>query len=432
MNYKEIYNQKLLDIEGVLSKIESGDSVVVGMAAAEPVGLLSNLHLIRDRVQDVTVVSCLLLMEYEYYKYVDKEHSPFRSETWYLGNYERALFKEGRATYIPNNLHMAATDLMQARRVNIYCGSATPMDDKGCMSLALGNVYEKDILEHADMVILEINENLPRTHGDTVIHINDVDFLYEYNTPLIEVPSAEASEVEKKIGEFIADLIENGSTIQLGIGGIPNAIAQFLTDKKELGVHTELMTEGIVDLIEAGVITNSQKSLWKDKCIASFVMGTQRLYDFVDNNLAVEVHRGRIVNDPYVVAKNKKMVSINTALSVDLTGQVCSEAFGHQQYTGTGGQLDMHRGAIMSEGGKAIIAMRSSVKNDTISTIVPTLAQGSFVTIPRHDVDYIITEYGVAHLRGKSLRERTLEMIRIAHPNFRDYLKTEAEKLGFI
>ncbi|HPZ45114.1 MAG TPA: acetyl-CoA hydrolase/transferase C-terminal domain-containing protein [Coprothermobacter proteolyticus] len=432
MDYKETYKQKLLDIEGVLSKVKSGDSIVVGMAAAEPVGLLSNLHLIRDRVRDVTVVSCLLLKDYEYYKYVDKQDSPFRSETWYLGEYERALFKEGKSSYIPNNLHMAASDRIQAKEINIYSGSATPMDSRGYMSLSLGNVYEKDILEHADTVILEINGNLPRTHGDTVVHINDVDFIYEYNAPLIEVPSAEASEVDKRIGEFIADLIEDGATIQLGIGGIPNAIAQFLVDKKDLGLHTELMTEGVVDLIEAGVITNSQKTLWKDKCIASFVMGTKRLYDFVDNNLAVEVHRGRIVNDPYVVAKNKKMVSVNTALSVDLTGQVCSEAFGPQQYTGTGGQLDMHRGAIMSEGGKAIIAMRSSVKNNTISTVVPTLAPGSFVTVPRHDVDYIITEYGVAHLRGKSLRERAVEMIEIAHPDFRDWLRMEAKKFGFI
>ncbi len=432
MSYKEQYKTKLLDIEGILLRINSKDNIVVGLGASEPVGFLSNLHLIKDKVKEVNIISCLLLKEYEFYKYVDKENSPFKLESWYLGNFERALYKQGRATFIPNNLHAASTDKMQASKINIFVGIATPMDEHGFFSLSLGLVYEKDMIENADIVILEVNENLPKTFGDTHVHISEVDYVFENNAPLIEVPSIEASDVERKIGEHIASLIEDGSTIQIGIGGIPNAITKFLYEKKELGIHTEMMTEGMVDLIEKGIVTNSRKAMWKGKTIAAFIMGTNKLYDYVNENIAVEIHRGRVVNDPYIVARNEKMISINTSLQVDLTGQVCSESFGWEQYTGTGGQLDMHRGAVMSKGGKGIIALRSTVKNDTISTIVPYLPLGSFVTIPRQDVDYIVTEFGIAHLRGKTLRERVLEMVKISHPNFHDYLLSEAHKMNII
>lgn len=432
MNYFEEYKKKLLDIDGILSKVKSKDSIVVGLGASQPVGFLSNLHRIKDSVEDVTVISCLLLKEYEFYKFLGKENTPFRLESWYLGNFERELYRNGKATFIPNNLHAAAIDKIRERKINVFVGTATPMDRHGYFSLSLGLVYEKEMVENADLVILEINENLPKTFGDTSVHISEVDFIFENNAPLLEVPSVEATEIEGRIGGFIADLIEDGSTIQLGIGGIPNAITKFMMEKKDLGIHTEIMTEGMVDLIEKGIVTNSRKTLWKGKTIAAFVMGTKKLYDYVNENIAVEIHRGSTVNDPYIVARNEKMISINTSLQVDITGQVCSESLGFQQYTGTGGQLDMHRGAVMSRGGKGIIALRSAVKNDTISTIVPILSLGSFITVPRQDIDYIVTEFGVAHLRGKSLRDRVLEMIKIAHPNFRDYLKNEANKMNLL
>jgi acyl-CoA hydrolase len=432
MNYYDEYKRKLVDVNGALSKLKSNDTVVVGLGASQPVGFLSNLHSVKDKIRNVNIISCLLLKEYEFYKFVDKENAPFNLESWYLGNFERELFKQGRGTFIPNNLHAAAIDKISERKINVFVGTATPMDKHGYFSLSLGLVYEKDMIENADIVILEVNENLPKTFGDTSVHISEVDYVFEYNTPLLEVPSIEATEIESKIGGFIADLIEDGSTIQLGIGGIPNAITKFIMDKKELGIHTEMMTEGMVDLIESGIVTNSRKTLWKGKTIAAFIMGTKKLYDYVNENIAVEIHRGRVVNDPYIVARNDKMVSINTSLQVDLTGQVCSESFGFQQYTGTGGQLDMHRGAVMSKGGKGIIALRSSVKNDTISTIVSLLPLGSFITVPRQDIDYIVTEHGVAHLRGKSIKGRALEMIKVAHPNFRDYLLIEAKKMNLI
>ena len=432
MNYYDEYKRKLVDVNDALSKLKSNDTVVIGLGASQPVGFLSNLHSVKDKIRNVNIISCLLLKEYEFYKFVDKENASFNLESWYLGNFERELFKQGRGTFIPNNLHAAAIDKISERKINVFIGTATPMDKHGYFSLSLGLVYEKDMIENADVVILEVNENLPKTFGDTSVHISEVDYVFEYNTPLLEVSSIEATEIESKIGGFIADLIEDGSTIQLGIGGIPNAITKFIMDKKELGIHTEMMTEGMVDLIESGIVTNSKKTLWKGKTIAAFIMGTKKLYDYVNENIAVEIHRGRVVNDPYTVARNDKMVSINTSLQVDLTGQVCSESFGFQQYTGTGGQLDMHRGAVMSKGGKGIIALRSSVKNDTISTIVSLLPLGSFITVPRQDVDYIVTEFGVAHLRGKSIKSRALEMIKVAHPNFRDFLLNEAKKMNLV
>jgi acyl-CoA hydrolase len=285
------------------------------------------------------------------------------------------------------------------------------------------------MVENIDMVVLEVNENLPWTLGDTQVHISDVDFVVENNAPLIELPYIEPGEVEDKIGENVAELIEDGSTLQLGIGGIPNAITHHLKDKKDLGIHTEMFTDGMVDLFRDGVITNKEKSLWKGKMVGTFALGTQKLYDFIDKNLAVEFQQGKVTNDPCVLGQNHKMVSVNTALQVDVTGQVCSEAIGNKHYSGTGGQVDTHRGAQRSEGGKGIIALRSTVKNGQYSTILAQLPLGSKITLGRNDIDYVVTEYGVAHLKGKSIRDRVDAMISIAHPKFRDEIREKANEL---
>ncbi|MCD6167999.1 MAG: acetyl-CoA hydrolase/transferase family protein [Caldisericia bacterium] len=432
MNVKEIYKRKLVSIEEALSKIKSNDTVVVALGPSQPPGLLSHLHLIKDRVENVKLITCLLLREYEFYRFVDKENAPFKMESWYLGAFERDLYKKGKITYIPNNLHAAGTDKIDSEKIDVFIGTGTPVDEKGFLSLSLSLVYEKEMIEKAKTVIIEINENLPRTFGDTQLNIEYVDYFVEYNSPLLEFPSIEPTEVEKRIGENISELIEDGSTLQLGIGGIPNAITKFLVDKRDLGIHTEMLTDGMVDLFYKGVITNQRKSVWKGKMVGTFAMGTKKLYDFIDNNISIELLRGSVVNDPYIVSKNEKMVSINTSLMVDLSGQVCSESFGVKQYTGTGGQLDTHRGAVLSKGGKGIIALRSTVKNETISTIVPALPEGSYITVPRQDVDYVVTEYGVAHLRGKSVRDRALSLIKIAHPKFREKLLFEAKKLNIV
>jgi len=432
MNHLELYKNKLISIDQLLEKIKSNDTIVVGLGGAQPFGFLENLHKIKDRVEGVKIITCLLLKDYEFLKYSGKENSSFIVESWYLSDFERKVYNEGRLTFIPNNLHRAGIEKIRNEKIDYYIGTATPMDEKGFFSLSLSLVYEKEMIENARYSVLEINENLPKTFGDTNINIKDVSFVTEFHIPLVEFPFIEPSEVERKIGEYISDLIEDGSTIQLGIGGIPNAITKFIMEKKNLGIHTEMITDGMVDLIEKGVVTNKEKTLWKDKTIGAFALGTKKLYDFINNNLSVEIHRGSVVNDPYIVRKNNKMVSINTSLTVDLTGQVCSESFGPKQFTGTGGQLDMHRGAQMSKGGMGIIALRSTAKNGTVSTIVPTLPEGSYVTVPRQDVDIIVTEFGVAKLKGKSIKDRALSIINIAHPDFRDKLIFEAKKLNIL
>ena len=291
---------------------------------------------------------------------------------------------------------------------------------------------EKQLIESADLVVLEINQNLPWTLGDTQIHLSEVDYLVENHVPLMQLPVGPPSKEEELIGGYIADLIEDGSTLQLGIGGIPNAITPFLLKRKDLGIHTEMFTDGMVDLYNAGVITNRRKTQWRGKMVGAFALGTQKLYDFVDNNLGVEFQQGRITNDPVVIGRNYRMKSINTALQVDVLGQVCSQSIGYKHFSGTGGQLDTHRGAQLSDGGRGIIALRSTAKNGQLSTIVPTLSPGAEVTVPSQDADTIVTEYRVADLKGLSLFDRALALIRIAHPDFRDQIKDEVIRLGIV
>lgn len=428
---KELYKQKLISIPEAVWMVQSNQSICTAMAASEPPGLMSALGSIKDRVENVTVITTLAMRPYDFFSKPEmKGH--FRMETWFMGDAARAAHQYGTVSYIPNNLHEAGPRRAMHLPPDIFWGTASPMDKHGYFSLSLGVTYEKVMVEKAETVVLEINENLPRTYGDTMVHISEVDYIVENTTPLPELPPIQPSHEEKLIGQHIAELIEDGSTIQLGIGGIPNAIAQFLLDKKDLGVHTELLTDGMVDLWEAGVITNRKKTLWPGKMVGCFALGTKKLYDFLDNNLAVELQQGPVTNNPYIIARNAKMISINTSLQVDLTGQVCSESMGHIQYSGAGGQADTHRGAQMSPGGKAFIALRSTAKKGTISTIVPQLAPGANVTLTRNDVDYVVTEFGVAHLKGRCVADRAESLIGIAHPDFREELRKEARRLGLI
>jgi acyl-CoA hydrolase len=256
-----------------------------------------------------------------------------------------------------------------------------------------------------------------------------VDVIVENHKKIPALPAVEPTEKDKLIGQFIADLVEDGSTIQLGIGGIPNAAALCLMNKRDLGVHTEMLSDAIVDLVEAGAVTGRAKTLWKDKMVATFAFGSQKLYSFIDNNPAIEMQRGCIVNDPFIVAQNHKMVSINTTLQVDLVGQCCSEAIGFRQYSGSGGAADTAVGAQRSAGGKSIMALYSTVKEDSLSSIVPVLAPGAPVTLARNDVDYVVTEYGIAALRGTNIKERVDKLIAVCHPKFKDSLREEATKM---
>lgn len=427
MDYKEQYKRKLINVEEALGKVKSGDELVVAMAGAEPKSFLERLHEIKDRVEDVSVVTCLNMGDYKFCSEPEME-GHFLNETWFYSPLTRKAHSSGTATFIPNHLHLSAIKRLDYKKPNIFIGTATPMDKHGYFSLSLSVTYERDYIEKADIVILEINDKLPRVYGDTAVHISEVDFVYENSVEVPELAIVEPSQKDMVIGNYIADLVEDGSTIQLGIGGIPNAVAKALVNKKDLGVHTEMITDGMYDLYEAGVITNRRKTLHKNKLIGTFALGTKKLYDFIDDNLAVELKRGSYTNDPYVIGQNYKMVSINTSLQIDLTGQCCSESLGSKQYSGTGGQSDTAVGAQNSLDGKSIIALYSTAKKDTISTIVPFLTLGAVVSFSRNDVDYVVTEYGVAPLRGRSVRERVNNLISIAHPNFKEELKREAQK----
>jgi len=350
------------------------------------------------------------------------------NENWFYGAPDRKAHPEGRVSYTPNNLHSAAVDKLHATKnhVDVYIGTATPPNPEGYLSLSLGNVYEKDMVEVADLVILEVNENMPWTHGDTLVHISQVDLAVENNAALPMLINEEPTEIERLIGGHIADLIEDGSCLQLGIGGIPDAVLLFLHEKNDLGVHSEMFSEGVVDLYNEGVITNRNKAINRDKMVATFLMGTRRLYDFVDDNPAVNMFPVNYINDPYVIGQNDRVVAINSAIQVDLMGQVVADTLGPVQFTGIGGQVDFVRGAARSRDGKAIIALPSTAKKGAVSRIVAALDPGTAVTTMRADVDYVVTEHGIAHLRGKGLRDRAEALLAIAHPAFHDQIRDEA------
>lgn len=422
------YGNKLVSMEEALNQVKSGDFIVVALAGAEPRGFMGQLHTVAPRVRDVVVTSCLNMQNYEFFA-DPAMHGHFCHEGWFYGPHMRKAHSHKTVSYIPNHLHFAAIRRLKHRRPNIFVGTCTPPDRHGYVSLGLSVTYEQEIIENADMVILEVNPYLPRTLGDTTLSVDRVNYFVEHPLPLIQLPNQAISEKDRAIGACIAELVEDGATLQLGIGSIPNAVAQGLLDKKDLGVHTEMLTDGMVDLVRAGVITNRKKTLHPGKMIGAFALGSQKLYDFIDDNPSVNLLRGPYTTDPYTVGRNHKMVSINTTLEIDLGGQCCSESIGHFQFSGTGGQTDTAVGAQMSPGGKSIIALYSTAKSDTITKIVPVLTPGAVVSLQRNDVDYVVTEFGVAELRGTAIRERVKRLIGIAHPQFRDYLREEAERM---
>jgi len=434
-NWSEHYKRKLMPIDDAVARIQSDNDVIVAQCASEPQGCMARFHIVKDRVKDVRVFSVLTLNPYDFYMKPEmKGH--FQLCSWFHAPGSREALKNntGTVTYVPNMLHRAALDRIQARRPDIFVGTCTPPDAKGFVSLSLGITYEKDILEAARLTILEVNENLPRTYGDTHVHVRDVDIFVENHQEVPALPAPEPDAEDLTIGRYVAELVDDGATIQLGIGTIPNAVALALTDKHDLGVHTEMIVDSMMELYEMGVITNKKKSLYRDKLICTFAMGSRRLYDWLDDNMAVEFRRGSWVNDPQVIRQNSRMVSLNTCLMVDLTGQVASESIGPRQYSGTGGQTDTAMGAVEAYDGlgKSIIACRSTARGGQVSTIVPMLPEGTAVTLHRSNVDHIVTEHGIAHLRGRTVSERARNLIAIAHPAFRAELIEKARALGYL
>ncbi len=431
MNWIESYKQKVVTIGEAIQSVKSGDRIFLSGNAATPFEFLQALADRKDELQSVQVNHLLMVGDDPLSQPGMEAH--FRHNSLFVGPADRPAIGEGRADYVPVFLYEIPSLFIQRLiPLDVALIQVTPPDEHGFMSLGVECVASKAAVESAKIVVAHVNEKMPRTLGDLFINVSRVHKIVECSRELPELHKKGFTAVEQKIGQHIAGLVEDGSTMQLGIGGIPDAVLAALGDKRDLGVHTEMVSDGIVEMIDKGVITNSRKTKHTGKVIGTFIYGSKSLYDFVDNNPLFEIHPCNYTNDPFVIAQNEKMVAINSAIEVDITGQVCSDSIGHRIYSGFGGQLDFIRGAAYSKGGKPIIALPSTAKNDTVSRIVTSLKPGAGVVTTRADVHYVITEYGVANLHGKNLRERAQAMINIAHPKFRDELTQQARELRLL
>jgi len=425
------YDDKKMSLKEALSYIKTGDHIFIGSACGEPQYLVKGLVEKADHLADNEIlhVHTLGVAPYTKPRYSDR----FRMNAFFVGINTRKAVAEGRADYTPVFL----SELPRLIRrglvpIDVALIQVTPPDEHGFCSLGVSVEITKTAAENAKLVIAQVNRQMPRVLGDSFIHINDIDIIVEHDEPLLEAPRPEPDIVSDRIAKYVSELVEDESTLQIGIGSIPDAVLSSLVDKRDLGIHTELLTEGVVDLVEDGVITCAKKTINRGKIIASFAMGTRRLYDFIDNNPMVEFYESDYVNNPLIISQHKKMVAINQALEVDLTGQVCADSLGYRFYSGLGGQADFMRGAMLSEGGKAITVIPSTAKDGKISRIKEFLTSGAGVVLTRGDVDYVVTEYGVAHLRGKTIRERALSLISIANPKFRNRLLNWAKKRNYV
>lgn len=424
MNWKEIYKSKLVNSEDAASKIKSRDRVVIGHAAGEPSVLIDAMIANKENYRNVEIVSFVILGKGEYAKPGMEQY--FHSNTTFASGATREAIESGRGDFIPCFFYEIPKLFKKGYLpIDVALIQVSSPDEHGYFSFGTSVDYIKPASECAKIVIAEINTKMPRTLGDSFIHVSEIDYIVETSHPVLELPLPKIGEVERSIGQNCASLVEDGSTLQLGIGAIPDAVLLFLNDKKDLGIHSEMISDGVVELVEAGVITNKKKTLHSGKMVVTFLMGTQKLYDFVNNNPAVEMYPVDYVNDPTVIMKNYKMVSINSCVQVDLMGQVCSECIGSKQISGVGGQVDFVRGVSMAKDGISIIAIPSTASKGKVSKIVPFLDHGTPVTTSRNDVDYIVTEYGIAQLKGKTLRDRARALINIAHPDFREELIEE-------
>jgi acyl-CoA hydrolase len=432
--WKNVYNQKLLSADDIAKQIESNTICSTVIGAGEPVAIPEAIarRAIDENMHGIIQLTSLSVINHSLWENADL-NGKFDHISLFIGSetVRKAVWNH-RIEYIPVYYHKMPAYYENYLKPDVFYATVSPMDEHGYFSFGTSGDCSMALKRTAKKVYLEVNENMPRTHGNCFIHINEVDAICEYHRPITELPSKAISYTDQIIGNNIAELVPNGATIQLGIGGIPNAAAVALKDKHELGIHSELFTESMVYLIEQGIVTNSKKSIHEGKSIATFALGSKRMYDFINDNIGIEFHPVDYVNDPYVIGMNDNLISINSCLEVDLFGQVSSESLGSRQYTGVGGQVDFVRGAANSKGGKSIIAIQSTAKNETISKIKPMLTAGSIVTTSRNEVDYIVTEYGVAKLKSKSISVRVKELINIAHPKFRDELTFESKKMNLI
>ncbi|HVP10111.1 MAG TPA: GNAT family N-acetyltransferase [Phycisphaerae bacterium] len=423
--WQQRYPGKVVTAVEAVKGIRPGQRVFIGSGAGEPQTLVEALTA-REDLADTEIVHILTLGLATYAE--PRFGNRFRHNAYFIGPNVREAVSQGRADYTPIFLSEIPA-LFRSGRVVIDAAliAVSPPDEHGYCSYGVSIDIVKAGTESAQKVIAEVNEQMPRAHGDCFIHVRDIDMLVPSDRPILEAPQGAPDELAERIARHIANLVEDGATLQLGIGTIPDAVLHYLGNFKDLGIHTEMFSDGIIPLIEKGVITNARKTLHRGKIVSSFVMGSRKLYDFVNNNPLVEFHPTEYTNDPFVIAQNDKMISINSAIEVDLTGQVCADSLGMMFYSGIGGQVDFVRGAARSKGGKPIIALPATAANGNISRIVPYLKQGAGVVTSRGDVHYVVTEFGSAFLHGKSIRERALALIQIADPRFRPWLLAEAK-----
>lgn len=428
---KEIYEQRCCPVEAAVRRIRPGSRIFVGTGCAEPQFLVQSLVRFPENVADTEILHLISLNQSSYTD--SRYREMFRLNTFFTGRAARDAVARGDADYTPIFLS-EIPKLINNRRLNIDVAlvQVTPPDAFGNCSLGVSVETVKAAVERARYVIAQVNPRMPRTLGDSFVSVEHLDAIVEHEEEILEYPGSQPDEVADRIGFYVSRLVPDGATIQAGIGTIPNAVLRHLMDKRDLGVHTEMFSDGLCDLYEAGVITNAKKSLHPGKVVAAFCMGTRRLYDLIDDNPSFAFYPTDYVSDPRNIAQNDDMVAINSALEVDLTGQVCADSLGHRIFSGIGGQADFIRGAALAKNGRPIIALRSTALGGTVSRIVPLLSHGAGVVTTRGDVHYVVTEHGIAYLHGKSLRERALALINIAHPRFRDSLLEEAKRLNYV
>jgi len=436
MDWKTTYAARLVTAQEAIRSVQSGNRVFITGNCSVPKELLSALVQYAPEVEDVEIYQALAIAGSEYVAPEMAGH--LRVNSLFISSNVRKAIHEGRADFTP--VFLSELPLLFKRKIiplDVALVHLSPPDKHGYCSYGIESGLTKSAAESARIVIAEINEQMPRTLGDTCIHIDRIDHIVPVNYPLAELPMSEDGnqDIVEKIAGFIAERIPDGATLQTGIGAIPDAVLKYLRGKKDLGVHSELISDGVIDLVQAGVITGQRKSINRGKITAGFLLGTRRLYDWVDDNPLLDLRPTEYVNSPQIIAQNKYMVAMNSAIEVDLTGQVCADSIGPKFYSGVGGQLDFIYGASLSEGGLPIIALPSTttLRDGTlISRIVCMLKPGAGVVTSRNHIHYIVTEYGMVDLYGKSIRERANQLISIAHPNFRDQLKHQAKELNYV
>lgn len=432
MEWQGIYKSKVVSAQEAVSKIRRGNRVFIGTGCGEP------QHLIKAMVTDQNLQDIMIyqMLSYTLSQFVESEafNRRFSLKLFFISRSMRKAAFEGKIDYIPAYLSRISS-LFSSQRIGLDAAlvQVSPPDAFGYCSLGVSVDITRAGLEHSRLVIAQVNPRMPRTWGDSFIHVDEIDYLVPYEEPLVQFfPTLQDNEVTRRIGHYISQLVDNGATLQVGFGNLPYHILKFLDGKKDLGLHTHVITDGFLPLFEKKVITNKKKSLLPDRTVTSFCMGSQKLYNFVDNNPAFYFRSSDFVNDPLVIARNDNLITISAALEVDLTGQVCTDSLGDRFFSGIGDQVDFLRGSAMSKDGFSIIALPSTADGGRVSRIVPILSEGAGVATTRGDVNFVITEYGIAELSGKSIYQRVMELAQIAHPKFREELIEVARKRHLI